>query len=423
MAVKQSILNISIVCTCSSPSGNLNLFFLVNDEDPAFSISSTKESISSESKCDIRDNLYPEISLASTSLFEDDSLNITRAYFQNTAQFRDRVFSAPDSSFLSSSFRSQLPGASGALNISNWSNQSHLGGRISSSGSTGSSRFRSLAGSGGSAGSRSNTPTEAILAIRRTSSSFSDSSNSRQSLSPSPLQSLGLIGSANNRGAPISGPVNTSVRQDSSSAGKLNEALQNLLGATGNTLDASRDVNSSPRSASAASPHQNSAPNSAQSSSFTKRMAMPDLTGSSQSGLKLCPVATIASPLNDTQPKISFSGDFGVIGGLMLHILYPSSGLYYGYSLQRSETDFTLSPVLNATNDMNIISKKGDDFYPVYVPISSVTSIAHCSSSLKRIHRRCAQFPECPENGDNVVPISVLTSLTVGANITILNLF
>jgi hypothetical protein len=131
-----------------------------------------------------------------------------------------------------------------------------------------------------------------------------------------------------------------------------------------------------------------------------------------QPGLHMLPVATIALQqfeFDNSAIDVSFSGDFGQLGGLCMHIFVRSSGLYYGYSIQKSDTgsDISLVPKLLCSNDTKAFSIIDVN----HLPVKAVTSIAHCSTFLnRRSHQKDVPYSDIyGDRNDSIVPITLFT--------------
>eukprot|EP01035_Chromulina_nebulosa_P021749 gene21749-28145_t len=407
LAVKQSVTNVEIICTHISETSELFLYLLETSapsKSPYMNHNSSTEvedfNHTSDNRTDV--SLLPENSMLISSSFDDDFLNATRSFIQNI-NTRDQ-------------FGNHSFAFSGLLQTSNFGSQANVSMRSTSSGSipnsTGISRFRT-----GSSGSRSGTPTEAILSIRRSSGSIAGSRESyaspQQTLNPSPLQSLGLVGGSGQRGSSVSVPsITFTSKSETGSNGKLNEALQKLLGVTGGSLDSKVDIrekNKSPR-LSAPSPLSHSGSTDALKATFSSSMQIGN--SPTQPGLHMLPVATISLQqfeIDNSAIDVSFSGDFGQIGGLCMHIFVRSKGLYYGYSIQKSGSgsDISLVPKLLCSNDTKAVSINDVN----HLPVKAVTSIAHCSTFLnRRSHQKDVPYSDIyGDRNDSIVPITLLT--------------
>ena len=415
--MKQSFTNVEIICTHVSDSCELNLYLLEFSQQPnsQMSVSSLAEekefSHTGENTADF--SILPENSMLISSSFDDDFLNATRSFIHN-------VNTRDHSGNISHAFSS-------LLHTGNVGSQANISMRSTSSGSipnsTGLNRFRS-----GSSGSRSSTPTEAMLSIRRSSGSMAGTresySSPQQALNPCPLQSLGLVGGSGQRGSSV--PVSSATayaRAESGSSGKLNEALQKLLGVSGGSLDSKVDIRekniTSRMSFNAApSPVSQSESSEALKSTFSSSMQIGNST--TQQGLQMHPVATISLQrfLNEKSViDVSFSGDFGQLGGLCMHVLVRSSGLYYGYSIQKnvSSSKMSLIPKLLCSNDRKVITSNEVNL----VPVSAVTSMAHCSTFLnRRSHQKDLPISEIfGDRNNSIIPITLLTFKQVSAGI------
>ena len=417
IAVKQSITNIEIICTHISEASELFLYLLepsaysqspnLNHNSPT-EVEDLNHTADNNNRTDF--SLLPENSMLISSSFDDDFLNATRSFIQN-------VNTRDQSGNHSHAF-------SGLFQTSSLGSQANVSMRSTSSGSipnsTVISRFRT-----GSSGSRSGTPTEAILSMRRSSGSMAGSresySSPQQTLNPSPLQSLGLVGGSGQRGSSIPLPSTTLIsRIETGSNGKLNEALQKLLGVVGGSLDSKveiREKSKSPRMTLNAAPrpvNSHSGSTDALKSTFSSSMQIGNSPTQQGLHMHMLPVAKISLQqfeIDNSAMDVSFSGDFGQLGGLCMHIFVRSSGLYYGYSIQKksdSGSNISLIPKLLCSNDNQAIISSID---VTHLPVRAVTSIAHCSTFLnRRSHQKDVPYSDIfGDRNDSIIPITLLT--------------
>jgi hypothetical protein len=110
--------------------------------------------------------------------------------------------------------------------------------------------------------------------------------------------------------------------------------------------------------------------------------------------------------------EMSFSGDFDLLGGLLLHVRH-ASGLYYCYSIGR----VGMNVVLTYCNDprSSVASAEDGPSSPQVMLIEGVVhSLAHCRVSLERKYglsdRKSSHSSILGSDEDSFIPITLISA-------------